>query len=109
MSVLADIRNKNDLGHPLCQNLREGDWMPGYVANRLKINPATKQVLNDDDDDDDDNDDDNDGDDVDDGDNNNKNNNNWFLDSAFLVWDPNKALYIVLLPRSLDSISILPS
>ncbi|MEQ2178670.1 hypothetical protein GOODEAATRI_016526 [Goodea atripinnis] len=35
MSVFADIRPSNDLGHPLCANLREGDWLIDFVSNRL--------------------------------------------------------------------------
>uniref|UniRef100_A0A3P9IX22 Glycogen debranching enzyme n=1 Tax=Oryzias latipes TaxID=8090 RepID=A0A3P9IX22_ORYLA len=35
MSVLANIRSSNDLGHPLCANLREGDWLSDYVFKRL--------------------------------------------------------------------------
>ncbi|KAM6908602.1 glycogen debranching enzyme-like [Lycodopsis pacificus] len=35
MAVMAEIRPKNNLGHPLCDNLRQGDWMMDYVSNRL--------------------------------------------------------------------------
>lgn len=35
MSVLANIRPNNDLGHPVCANLRQGDWLIDYVSNRL--------------------------------------------------------------------------
>ncbi|XP_039208206.1 glycogen debranching enzyme isoform X2 [Crotalus tigris] len=35
MSVMAEIRPNNDLGHPFCGNLRAGDWMIDYVSNRL--------------------------------------------------------------------------
>ncbi|KAK2491013.1 hypothetical protein MC885_002083 [Smutsia gigantea] len=35
MSILAEIRPRNDLGHPFCDNLRSGDWMIDYVSDRL--------------------------------------------------------------------------
>ena len=44
MSMMNWVRDNNDLGHPLCDNLRAGDWMAGYMANRLKLKPGTKQV-----------------------------------------------------------------
>ncbi|KAI9024463.1 glycogen debranching enzyme [Phycomyces nitens] len=35
MSALTPIIINNDLGHPVCNNLREGKWMLEYVVNRL--------------------------------------------------------------------------
>ena len=42
--MLGQVRSHNDLGHPLCGNLRDGDWMPSYIANRLLVHPGTKNV-----------------------------------------------------------------
>lgn len=36
MSVLKPIITSNDLGHPLCDNLRAGHWALDYTINRLK-------------------------------------------------------------------------
>lgn len=41
MSLLSDIRPNNDLGHPLCANLRDGDWLAGYLSGRLQQYEAT--------------------------------------------------------------------
>lgn len=35
MSALAEIRPKNELGHPLCHNLRQGNWLMDFISNRL--------------------------------------------------------------------------
>lgn len=35
-SVLKDIIKDNNLAHPLCQNLREGQWMLDYIVGRLE-------------------------------------------------------------------------
>lgn len=35
ISVMADIRPNNDLGHPVCANLRQGDWLMDFIFNRL--------------------------------------------------------------------------
>nr|KAG5710257.1 hypothetical protein BaRGS_008973 [Batillaria attramentaria] len=37
MSVLGELRPTNNLGHPLCNNIREGNWLMDYIANRLKV------------------------------------------------------------------------
>ncbi len=44
ISVLRNVRKSNDLGHPLCCNLRKGDWLLDYMVNRLKVHSGTKQV-----------------------------------------------------------------
>ncbi|KAI9782452.1 MAG: hypothetical protein M1839_004938 [Geoglossum umbratile] len=35
-SVLRNIIKKNDLAHPLCQHLREGQWPLDYIVGRLE-------------------------------------------------------------------------
>ena len=42
--MMSSIRTNNDLGHPLCHNLREGDWLMGYTAQRLMRFEGTKKV-----------------------------------------------------------------
>ncbi|KAI8147846.1 glycogen debranching enzyme [Fennellomyces sp. T-0311] len=44
MSVLRPIIRDNDLGHPLCDNLRQGSWAMDYVQNRLKPYPHCEGV-----------------------------------------------------------------
>ena len=44
MSMMEPVRDNNDLGHPLCDNLRSGDWLPGYTINRLKLKSSTKKI-----------------------------------------------------------------
>ncbi|XP_034951239.1 glycogen debranching enzyme isoform X2 [Chelonus insularis] len=44
MSLLADIRPNNDLGHPLCVNLREGNWLIDYIWQRLQNYPETLEL-----------------------------------------------------------------
>jgi len=44
MSIIQHRRAHNDLGHPLCDNLRNGDWLMQYTANRLLAYPATTAV-----------------------------------------------------------------
>ncbi|XP_053966475.1 glycogen debranching enzyme isoform X1 [Anastrepha ludens] len=42
ISILTEISPRNDLGHPLCNNLRDGNWMLDYVADRLSHREGTK-------------------------------------------------------------------
>ncbi|XP_043206141.1 glycogen debranching enzyme-like isoform X1 [Amphibalanus amphitrite] len=46
MSLMADIRVKNDLGHPLCENLRQGNWLMDCVVGRLRLEPNTMELAN---------------------------------------------------------------
>lgn len=34
--MIRKIQENNDLGHPLCGNLREGTWLASYIVNRLR-------------------------------------------------------------------------
>jgi glycogen debranching enzyme len=43
-SVLRDIRRWNNLGHPVCENIRQGNWLLDYVVGRLRRRPALKRV-----------------------------------------------------------------
>ncbi|RIA84467.1 glycoside hydrolase family 13/133 protein [Glomus cerebriforme] len=49
MLILRHVMKHNDLGHPLCSNLREGHWALDYVANRLEryleIAPKLKKLI----------------------------------------------------------------
>ncbi|THD22434.1 Glycogen debranching enzyme [Fasciola hepatica] len=48
-SVLEDVRSKNDLGHPVCCHLRNGDWLAHYLAQRLcNLPPNSKNILTED-------------------------------------------------------------
>jgi glycogen debranching enzyme len=42
-SVLRDIVNDNNLGHPLCNHLREGQWALDYCVGRLERISETKR------------------------------------------------------------------
>uniref|UniRef100_A0A183AAW8 Glycogen debranching enzyme n=1 Tax=Echinostoma caproni TaxID=27848 RepID=A0A183AAW8_9TREM len=45
VSVLEDIRSKNDLGHPVCSHLRNGDWLAHYLAQRLCVLPPNAKTI----------------------------------------------------------------
>ena len=38
------MRKINDLGHPFCENLRNGNWTMEYIANRLRHHSSTLPV-----------------------------------------------------------------
>ncbi|CAD5217959.1 unnamed protein product [Bursaphelenchus xylophilus] len=43
-ALLRKVQAHNDLGHPLCGNLRAGTWLPNYYVNRLKRTEKLKKV-----------------------------------------------------------------
>ncbi|XP_045473681.1 glycogen debranching enzyme [Harmonia axyridis] len=44
ISLLAKIRSTNDLGHPMCENIRQGDWMIDYIYQRLTFDEGTQEL-----------------------------------------------------------------
>lgn len=44
VSVLVEITPNNDLGHPLCNNLRQGDWMIDYIHERIAKDAKTAEL-----------------------------------------------------------------
>lgn len=46
ISPLSEIAPNNDLGHPLCNNLREGNWLMDYIYGRLEHHAGTKSLSN---------------------------------------------------------------
>lgn len=38
------IALNNDLGHPICHNLRAGDWLIDYIVERLQNNVSTFEL-----------------------------------------------------------------
>jgi len=42
--VLDEIRPINDLGHPLMDNIRSGDWLLDYITARLSSRTTTSQL-----------------------------------------------------------------
>uniref|UniRef100_A0A5S6QS88 4-alpha-glucanotransferase n=1 Tax=Trichuris muris TaxID=70415 RepID=A0A5S6QS88_TRIMR len=41
---LNKMRLSNDMEHPLCHHLRQGNWLPDYITKRLLIVPGTKNI-----------------------------------------------------------------
>ncbi|XP_070066606.1 glycogen debranching enzyme isoform X2 [Drosophila virilis] len=46
VSLLTEISPRDDLGHPLCNNLRDGNWMMDYIADRLNNFADLKPLSN---------------------------------------------------------------
>lgn len=44
ISLLSEITPNDDLGHPLCDNLRAGDWLMDYTCARLERDPRLAAV-----------------------------------------------------------------
>lgn len=42
-SILKDVIRENNLAHPLCQNLRDGQWALDYIVGRLERASKTEQ------------------------------------------------------------------
>jgi len=38
---MQSIKSNNDLGHPICNNLRKGDWLLRYISSRLERHEDT--------------------------------------------------------------------
>ena len=38
------IRTSDDMGHPICQNLRAGNWLPDYISQRLLRCESTREL-----------------------------------------------------------------
>ena len=44
-SVLRDVIRNNELGHPLCNHLRDGQWSLDYIVGRLRALATPNQFL----------------------------------------------------------------
>jgi glycogen debranching enzyme len=42
--VIRRIQETNDLGHPVCGNLREGVWLASYIVGRLRRVPELNKI-----------------------------------------------------------------
>lgn len=41
IKILSDVASSNNMAHPLCDNIRQGDWLMQYIANRLMEYPPS--------------------------------------------------------------------